>query len=1028
MPRPRTAKRSRRVHETKRTVEGRTSENSGLRRPSSPEPAFEQERPFALHASPRPTAHADVTAGTNSSQLLDWCESVRLRLVKLAARQTPSGTPVFGPALVFLEDPVEGVLRPASRVTWDQLKLGPILGDLLGRVFIRLSALAYAVSRNGDPRPVLLFLAAYERAIVVPQRTKSTPAEVSAELATLCRKLADLLLPSSKIATPVAAAVDDVLGGALGELTHLDDLLTQVEPFLVALASLSAADAASLGAPTEADHLAVDQMVRTIRVLLEIRELRLAAWNTLRTVLLDQGVDHSQYAKVIEGRGDSLLGLEKHTEYETLRQRLIASNPANPFSDAIELFRLGPQEVASSIGYLALQYRTAREHLRGTEPEDFDVRDLVFTPEARKSAGTPESSTQSRHDYDAQIVDAAPLYRITHRVERLFYGGATPAHGAALPHGHLSSIANITFIPIRYFSGQVIGQIVFIPPTRTNVRTLVEACREPLRQIPAAAHAEFITLVHRRLKMAFEVPTSPSVDRADVVRAVAEGLVRLLSVQNCLAFRMSGNRLVPLYLAHRALDPPPQTLLLNYLGLTGEQNIKGGLEDYLESALKKDIQVTSRQLKEEKLDAEHAREACEHLRKTVADAVPFNFLVAPGDSDLARTVAGVLEACSVSSRLVGRHLLLKVPLRTDGVANEDALFVVTLWEPHEAVTAMAPAIWSSAAKAIESCNVFVLDLARRLQIERSKYEGVAHDVNYGLDFLKYAAAQEGVALRSTTEQFEIDLTANRHRSFAGTAIVLETLFFERMGLRIALAEKWVRTDVPPVNETHIDRSRVHELSTFLFSNRPEYSPADLVRHLLGTTESGRWSNADSLRTGNWVPAEEFGQLLSGLGQSRTNVHWIAPAVFIEELARNAHDRRGRSVRSFGFFATTGERLRELIGEAHDSSSPATDFTGCSWALIYLDDAENHIPPDLFGRSGQVHRQFGTMRLGALDQAIAEQWNIKGFGNTTALRQIKIRPEMELNRVLAGKRHPATGLPLDRVFKKLVVMHLPLIED
>src|SRR5262245_11571309 len=70
-------------------------------------------------------------ATPSRSRLLESCETLRKSLVKAIADQSPHGMPALGPVLIFLEDPKRHVLRPASRVTWGDLRLEPVLRRVL---------------------------------------------------------------------------------------------------------------------------------------------------------------------------------------------------------------------------------------------------------------------------------------------------------------------------------------------------------------------------------------------------------------------------------------------------------------------------------------------------------------------------------------------------------------------------------------------------------------------------------------------------------------------------------------------------------------------------------------------------------------------------------------------------------------------------------------------------------------------------------------------------------------------------------
>lgn len=996
--------------------------------------------------------------GAGGSPLRELCEDLRLRLLSIISPESPVGAPVFGPVLIFLEDPRQGVLRPATKVEWDELRLESVLNDLLATALSRLTSLRNALADPANAQASEAFAEKY-RDVTKSHGGKVLSEAVSAVVGAWEAVNNLLSATDAASASGITHSVDDVLRPeAVESLSRsLEAATNLVDPLFKALSGISSAHATVLGAPGGSRWQSIG-LGQRIRFLASTTSKRFQAWLDLRQVvdsLTDKQI--GEYDDVVDADNPLVTeGFEGRCLLRDFKAMPAGTTSAVAFRSAIRLFQVGPQEVGSSLGYMMLHFRHVSEQLKGEELRDFDLSALAFRPGRR----------QSKHGYSDELVKESPLYRVTHRLERLFYGGMANKKGE-----QPSTIENIVFVPIRYFDGQVIGQVVVIPPFQgLNLRLVLDACGRFLAEIGPAVQGEFVRMIQlqMRTRLFGHHKDALRVDRDAVVRVVAESITSLVSVRSIVALRYELGRAEHcrvLYAARRKGRDQPSDLVLSCVGESSALEMLPGREKwsdeasgltperFIETGLI-EIKPSRRQLETSAIPND-ATVALAGIEKAYKDLMRKQRITARGGTCIAyrrehHAVDGPSDRTSESDTtypelfdelsalheqltsgqemqfapVSGTSLLLWVPLEqgTRGaVVDEYAVFALECWEPPSLVERMQSALLTTVRVGVESCNTFLLELASTLAAEKASVGDLYHALSSGSDFLKFAARLQGVDMEA------LESGGHRHKTFAAGTSNQESMFYERAGMVLRNQERWAKAQAGDTKG----------LEDFLFDpTLPAYRVRDLIRNLLSTS----WSLAMGRTHQQWSADDPVVGLSDSLGETSTAVHWLGPASYVEELARNNHRRkRTDKVRLFALWGMTSRLLSELADGTGVMTFPPNGQIPPAdanvWSLVYADDDDFLIPPHLFSVEGGLrHTHAGTHRLAAL--ALATSRHLRSVVNKDYATLLQFPIDRRRLEILAGRTPDSMGLGLmengdlaglgERIpYQKIVAAYFPM---
>lgn len=670
--------------------------------------------------------------GQTPSLLLDACERLRYDLLSFVASRASSGPPVFGPALLFLEDPREGVLRPATNVTWDDLRLAPLLDNLLSGCLTRLSAL-YSVLKGSEN----VGSVAINRYSEHHRNYNGLPERLSRhELAKNAQRARNAVIKVIKESS--SQALDKIFSDDQSEILKLQKLAQyHLEPMLGPLARLPRESAIALGVSPETRLIEEDSISGTFSILAGIAQNRLTAWMHLREILSNLSKEESDYYKralasaagaIVQTEGSAAL-IERFTQ---LRDNPDDSPEA--LRAAIRLFQISPQEIGSSLAYLRLQYRNARSYLR----EHLSYEHNLITT----------TYSQRMYRYDDDFVNNWPLYKITQRLERLFYGGTEE-------RGSDATIRNITFIPVSYFPGQIIGQVVMSTPIALDVPSLIDFSQYYIREIRTAATAEFISLIQRSLQ---RMQHAGKIDHNAVLKAVAESLTTILSVQSLSAFvrtkicPKNESRYKKVFAVAREECAQPHDLVNAYLNLGLENDLQYvwpefkikaaemSLDLFLSTGMRK-IGISAHRLTDRtiqfaggdsaRLDQFFEQQNTERVfvvaNRIHADRKSDDWIDDQGsiNEHILPTLRGITGAKHNSN---DSFLLLRLPLSNNEAADQalEAVFIARLWEPASAVKNMTLSVLHTVWNGIRSCRALI-DMAGTAAVIAGAKD-IAHNV------------------------------------------------------------------------------------------------------------------------------------------------------------------------------------------------------------------------------------------------------------------------------------------------------------
>jgi signal transduction histidine kinase len=629
-------------------------------------------------------------------------------------------------------------LRPATNVTWDDLRLAPLLDNLLAGCLTRLCALQRGLADPQEAGGQAVGHYLQQHALHQHQLAPFRPGKLTEQ--GQLKKLAD----DAKSA--IEAVVQTMTDGTTQMLDQIfvdnskaiDSLrrLTNnhLGPMLGPLAHLPRDSAIALGVSPETSLVAPDEIPRDIEILVGIAQTRRIAWDDLRSKL--QQLTSENIAAFEEAIGSAADAIVQTEGPKALKERFTqfreqSKGSTEALRTAIRLFQVAPQEIGSSLAYLTLQCRNARSYMRGHLSYEHNLITTAYS--------------QSKYRYPREFVDNWPLYRITQRLERLFYGGKDEEERQGLEESEYEDIIrNITFIPVSYFPGQIIGQVVMSTPIELDVPSLIDFSQYYIREIRGAATAEFISLIQRSLQ---RHKPAERIDNSAVLRAVAESLTTILSVQALSAFvrtkagsgRASSYRSV--YSAAREAGPQPHDLINAYLNSKLPTNLKDvwpkdiwlqdkerdveedverySLRYFLKVGLKV-IGMTRHPLKPEatplsiddhvQLDSYFDERVPERVfvlsNISVADHTSKERTtedVPPGLLRLLRKITNAREDAHDS------FLLLRLPLgdSDDEGKTVEAVLIARLWEPASAVKNMTLSVLHTVWNGIRSCRALI---------------------------------------------------------------------------------------------------------------------------------------------------------------------------------------------------------------------------------------------------------------------------------------------------------------------------------